>query len=182
MVPGMVRRRTQARPRGTESPGRRRVGPIIGWAVAVTALVALAVVVGRPSTESGVEAARSTPTPDATLSIAFGTGLQPGTNLASPAESRFRSGDPFAYSVTLDHPPGTDSILVQVLRLESPEPVEVQAPSDEKILPDPLTFGFQVPADRLLTAWGAGDYEMRIYVDGETAPTAIGQFTLLATP
>jgi hypothetical protein len=178
----MVRRRTQARPRGTASPGRRRVGPIIGWAVAVIALVALAIVVGRPSTESGVEAARSTPTPEAALSIVFGTGLHSGTNVASPAETRFRSGDPFAYSVTLDHPPGTDTIQVQVFRLESPAPVEVQAPSDERILPDPLTFGFQLPTDRLLTAWGPGDYEMRIYLDGLSAPTAVGRFTLLASP
>jgi hypothetical protein len=58
----------------------------------------------------------------------------------------------------------------------------VQDRALQHILPDLRTFAFQVRTEDLLAAWGAGTYEMRIYLTDAAEPLAIGQFTLLATP
>lgn len=176
----MMQRR-QARPRAAGGAGRR-LAQLAGWIAAGAVLVGLALVVGRPPSESQVEANRSSPTPIPPHPIVFGTHLDPSTNLALGVTDRFRSGDRFAYSVTLDDSPGIDTILVQVLRQESGAEVEVQPPSEQKILPEPRTFAFEVTADRLLAAWGTGSYEMRIYLAAGSPPAAEGRFTLLTGP
>jgi hypothetical protein len=154
----------------------------VSWVAAGVLLVALAFIVGRPAAESSVLG--GTPPPSATppLAIAFGNGLDPATNVAIDATQRFRSGDPFAYSVTLAAAPATDTILVEVARLAGAQRTVVQEPSVQKILPEVRTFAFKVSTDDLLAAWGAGDYEMRIFFDAAEPPFAVGHFTLIEPP
>jgi hypothetical protein len=145
-------------------------------------LVALAVIVGRPGAEGGVLG--GTPTPSATppLSINFGTALDPTTNEAVEPTQRFRPGDPFAYSVTLAAAPGADTILVEVALLNAGVRTVVQEASPQGILPEARTFAFQVRTDDLIAAWGAGDFEMRIFFDAAQPPFAVGTFTLVEAP
>jgi hypothetical protein len=164
---------------GSAAPQTRT---ILSWAAAVLLLVALAFIVGRPATETGVLG--GTPSPSATppLAIAFGTGLDPATNVAVERTDRFLAGDPFAYSVTLNAAPGTDTILVEVARVVAGVQTVVQEPSVQKIVPEAPTFAFQVLTDDLLTAWGPGDYEMRISFTAGEPPFAVGSFTLVQPP
>jgi len=173
-------RRLQAALRTGSAAPRTRT--FLSWAAAVLLLLALAFIVGRPNTESGVLG--GTPSPSATppLPIAFGTALDPATNVAVDRTDRFLAGDPFAYSVTLAAPPGTDTILVEVTRVVAGVRTVVQEPSAQKIVPEAPTFAFMVLTDDLLAAWGPGDYEMRIFFEAAGAPFAVGTFTLVQAP
>jgi hypothetical protein len=155
---------------------------VLSWSAAILLLVALAFVVGRPSTESGILAGTPSPTVTPPLPIVFGLSLDPDTNVATERTNRFRSGDPFAYSVTLPTAPATDTILVEVARVVAGVRTVVQEPSVQKILPEAPTFAFRVLTDDLLAAWGPGDYEMRIFWATAQPAFAAGTFTLIATP
>jgi hypothetical protein len=181
----MARGRSQARrlQAARRSARRSLQGPaLLGWVAAGAILIALAFVVGGPAAEQGVLGGTPSPSPSAVLPIRFGQGLHPETNRAVQRTRRFRSGDPFAYSVTLPRPPATTEIKVEVIRLEAGGRVVVQEPSLQRILPRARTFGFEVRTDDLLAAWGAGDYEMRIFLGESVEPLAIGLFTLIGTP
>jgi hypothetical protein len=165
---------------GSAAPQTRT---ILSWAAAVLLLVALAFIVGRPAGETGVLG--GTPAPSTTpppLVIVFGTALDPATNVAVDTTDHFLAGDPFAYSVTLNAAPGTDTILVEVTRVVAGVPTVVQEPSVQKIVPESPTFAFQVLTDDLLAAWGPGDYEMRIFFTAAEPPFAVGTFTLVQPP
>src|SRR5574338_788871 len=152
---------------------------LLGWTVAGIALVVLAFVVGRPAQEQGVLAGSPSATTPPPLAITFGTALDPQTNVASADTSRFRPGDPFAYSVTMAGAPGTDTIWVEIIKHGLDGDSVAQEASVQHILPDAATFAFQVRTDDLLAAWGAGDFEMRIYLDPVGRPVATGSFTLV---
>jgi hypothetical protein len=145
-------------------------------------LVALAVIVGRPGAEQEVLSSTPSPTPTPPLGIVFGTALDPDSGVAVGSTNRFRAGDPFAYSVTLDAAPGIDSILVEIDKLGIGGRDVVQEPSVQHILPSSPTFAFQVQTDDLLRAWGDGTFEMRIFRAGDADPLAVGTFVLIATP
>ena len=193
----MATRRSQARRFQTARRSTRRslraarrstatslqTNPLLGWLVAGGLLVALAFVVGGPAAEQGLLGGRSSPTPSPTaaLPIRFGLALDPDTNRAVRRVSGFRPGQTFAYSVTLAQPAATASIFVEVERV-SGQPRVVQERSIQHISPGRRTFAFTVPTDSLLTAWGGGRFEMRIFVEGATAPVAVGRFRLVAAP
>ncbi|HEX6139342.1 MAG TPA: hypothetical protein VF013_02615 [Candidatus Limnocylindria bacterium] len=152
---------------------------LLGWTVAGLALVVLAFMVGRPAQEQGVLAGSPSPTTPPPLAITFGSALDPETNVASADTTRFRPGDPFAYSVTMAAAPGTDTIWVEIIKHGLDGDGVAQEASVQHILPDVATFAFQVRTDDLLAAWGAGDFEMRIYLDPVGRPVAVGSFTLV---
>lgn len=164
---------------GSAAPQTRT---ILSWGAAVLLLVALAFIVGRPNAESGVLAGTPSPTAASPLPIVFGTALDAETNVAIDRTDRFLAGDPFAYSVTLAAPPGTDTILVEVARVVAGVRTVVQVPSVQEIVPEAPTFAVQVLTDDLLAAWGPGDYEMRIFLDAAAPPIAVGTFTLVQAP
>ena len=60
--------------------------------------------------------------------------------------------------------------------------MEVQAPSAQELAPGTRTLGVTLPAERLIDAWGAGEYRMRIYVSAGGPVVAEGDFSLVATP
>jgi hypothetical protein len=178
-------RHLQARPlvagRGPgPGPGARTW---LGWGAAAASVALVAFFVGRGGSEVGV--ASPTPSPTAPpLSVAFGTALDPVSGEAVNPTNRFRAGDPIAYSVRLAAALGVDTILVEIVRLEGDGETVVQRPSTQGIVATSriIAFTFAVPTSDLLTAWGPGDYAMRISLPGASNPFATGRFTLVATP
>jgi len=176
-------RRLQARPWADE----RRAGPgprartWLGWGAAAAAVAVVAFFVGRAGSEPGL--ATPSPSPSAPpLSVTFGTALDPVSGEAVGPTDRFRAGDEFAYSVRLAAAPGVGEILVEIVRLDGEVETVAQPPSEQGIVASSPVIAFQVHAATLLTAWGPGDYVMRIYLPEATAPFATGRFTLVETP
>jgi hypothetical protein len=181
----MARRRSHAsRLQAALRTGRvtPRARTVLSWTAAILLLGALAFVVGRPSTESGILTGTPSPTDPPPLPIMFGLSLDPATNVAAEQTTRFRAGDQFAYSVSLAAAPGRDRILVEVARVVAGVRTVVQEPSVQKILPEAPTFAFEVRTDDLLAAWGPGDYQMRIFWEAAAPPFAAGAFTLIDSP
>ena len=181
----MATRRSQAqRFQAARLSARRSLqnSTLWGWLAAGVLLVALAFVVGGPAAEQGVLGGTPSPSQPSPLPIRFGQGLDPDTNRAIHRTRRFRSGDRFAYSVTLARSAGTADILVEIRRLQESGTTVVQPRSVQHILPEVRTFAFSVRADDLLAAWGAGSYEMRIFIGNGDTPLAVGRFTLIAPP
>jgi hypothetical protein len=164
---------------------RRSLGSasLLGWLASGAVLVGLALVIGGPAAEQGVRGGSPSPSHAAALPIQFGTALDPDTNRAINRTRRFRNGDPFAYSVTLGHRANTADIYVEIARLDEDSRVVVQERALQHILPELRTFAFRVRTDDLLAAWGAGSYEMRIFLESDDEqPLATGEFTLIASP
>ncbi len=160
-----------------------RAGTWLGWGAVVAAVAAVAFIVGRAGPEPGLASPTPSPTPPP-LSVAFGTALDPVSGEAVNATERFRAGDPIAYSVRLATPPGVDAILVEIVRLDTPDGTVVQRPARQGIAAGSriIAFRFTTATSKLLTDWGPGTYEMRISLPGATAPFAKGRFTLVETP
>jgi hypothetical protein len=170
-----------ARPLGDAArwvPGRRGQ-IIIGFVAVVVVVIAIALLVGGPSEDAGTFAS-PTPSVDEAVPITFGTALDPATGAAIGETSEFGPGQTFAYSAD---PDGTipTSVYVEVIRLGPGETETVQAPVEPQAVPEgsPL-IAFEVSADALITAFGVGTFEMRIYRDPAEAPIARGRFTLVA--
>ena len=176
-----TRRSLQAARRSTRRS--LQTNPLIGWLVAGGLLVVLAFIVGGPAAEQGLLGSQSSPTPSAGvgLPIRFGLALDPDTNRAVQRARSFRAGQAFAYSVTLAQPAATADIFVEVERL-SGRPRIVQERAIQHIDPARRTFAFTVPTDDLLAAWGAGRFEMRIYLGQGGEPVATGRFRLVVEP
>jgi hypothetical protein len=155
--------------------------PLVGWLVAGALLVALAFIVGGPAAEQGLLGGRSSPTPSAPASIPirFGLAVDPESNRAIQRVGRFGAGQPFAYSVTLPAPPTTSTVFVEVERLSGPAPRIVQERTEQQIIAGRRTFALVLRTDDLLAAWGAGRFEMRIFLGQDRAPVASGRFRLV---
>lgn len=178
-------RRVQATPlvTGGRRPRGPRAGTLLGWGAAVAAVAVVAFIVGRAGPEPGLASPTPSPTPPP-LAIAFGTALDPVSGEAIHLTDRFRADDRIAYSVRLATAPGVDSILVEIVRLDSPNGTVVQHPSRQGISAGSrvIAFTFTTATGKLLADWGPGTYEMRISLAGATAPVALGRFTLVETP
>jgi hypothetical protein len=159
-----------------------QTNPLVGWLVAGGLLVALAFVVGGPAAEQGLLGDRSSPRPSASAPIAirFGLALDPDTNRAVQRVRRFAAGQTFAYSVTLPEAPTTSTIFVEVQRISGQTPRIVQERTQQQITAGRRTVSLILRTDDLLAAWGAGRFEMRIFVGQDPAPVATGRFRLVA--
>jgi len=87
-----------------------------------------------------------------------------------------------AYSVDL--PPAAESgiVFIEVVRLDgSVETVKLQP---TKTVPQIVgsVIGFRPDPAAMLTAWGPGNYLLRIYTDPAAEPVAVGRFTLVESP
>jgi hypothetical protein len=171
--------RRMARPLsgGPAGPGPR-VRVLLGWAAAAALVALIAFVVGRPSRDAGTP--ELSPSAAATLPIVFGTALDAGSGEATEVTERFAAGDLFAYSVRLADPVGRDAVKVEVLRVDGDTLTVVQAPAAQAVSADSRVIAFSVPADALLSAFGEGEFLMRIYRDAGQTPVAEGHFRLIA--
>ncbi|MEP7081758.1 MAG: hypothetical protein ABI841_02150 [Chloroflexota bacterium] len=163
------------------SPGARRIA---GWVAAVALVGGIAlgvrIVGGSGDGSPGAEGSPSAPAGDV-APITFGTALDPATGLvATPARTpRFEASDPFVYSVADVPPPST--VYVEVERMGGGPAEIVQEQSVQTLAPTSPAIAFSVPAAVLLEAFGPGEYRMRIYLAGDTAPLAEGTFVLVGS-
>ena len=114
--------------------------------------------------------------------MVFGTTLDPSTGEATGAIDRFRAGDTMAYSVEL--PPAADGgiVFIEVVRLDgSIETVKLE-PTETVPQIVGSVIGFRPDPVAMLTAWGPGNYLLRIYADPAAKPVAVGRFTLVESP
>ena len=73
-------------------------------------------------------------------------------------------------------------VYVGVVRIEGGSEETVQAPVEGQSIPNaPGPIGFTVRSDVLLDVFGAGRYEMTIYLDPAGAGVASGTFELVDT-
>jgi hypothetical protein len=158
-----------------------RMAPVLGWVAVVGVFIVVAFIVGRPGRDAGTAAATGSAGPS-TLPVIFGTAIDHDSGEATQQTSRFRSGDPFAYSVRLPAVVGQDTIYVEVLRETGEGLEQVQAPQAQKTLPERSVIAYLVTTNGLIEAFGTGDFVLRVYLDPEGPPTAAGSFTVLPAP
>jgi hypothetical protein len=161
------------------SPRARRIG---GWVAAFAIILAIAV--GVRIFGSADEGVAEPPGPSssaagaASLPIMFGTAIDSVTGEVSEASEtdRFADGDTFAYSVRPDEPPPA-TIYVEVRR--EPAGEVAQDPAAQPLPEGASVIAFSVPAANLLRDFGEGTFEMRIYLEPQGAPFAVGSFELI---
>ena len=132
--------------------------------------IGLASVVGDLPTE-----ADPTP-PSGPLPITFGRALDPDTYLVTDATSRFEPGDPFAYSVNPAVHPGVPSVYVAIVTYQAGSEVVLQPPSPQRLLPEPVSFGYETTTNDLIELFGYGRFTMKMYLDPAGPVYAQGRF------
>lgn len=165
------------------SGGPTRLGPrarvIAGWVAAAALVAAIALIVGLPGRDAGTPPPTASPSGPMSLRIVFGTALDPTSGEATQPTDRFAAGDLFAYSVHLTKPIGRDAIAVEVLRSDGDTLTVVQAPASQPVSATSRVIAYSVPAEALLTAFGEGQFVMRIYRAVGEEPFAEGRFRLV---
>jgi hypothetical protein len=184
------RRRPQAMPGSAPGPGHgamarrpdgrlpRWAAPVLGWVAVLGLLVFVAIIVGRPGRDAGTAAATGSPGPTP-LPVAFGTAIDHDSGEAAELTTRFRAGEPFAYSVRLPAAVGQTTVYVEVLRVTAEGLQQVQAPQAQQTLPDRPVIAYLVTTDGLIDAFGTGDFVLRVYLDPTADPLAAGSFTVV---
>lgn len=177
-----------ARPAGTDgwldlSP-RARTG--VGWAATVLLLVAVAAFVGFLGGDGDGVAlgpgGSGTASGSSVAPIAFGTAIDTNSGeVAIPTGSdRFVASDSFAYSARSGAAEPGGMVQVEVIRVAGGTEETVQQRAAQRLAGPRGVIAFQVPADVLFRDFGPGDYLMRIYLAGKSAPVAEGRFSLVA--
>lgn len=120
------------------------------------------------------------PTPALPGTVVFGTELDANKQVVEPVDT-FTPGMVFAHSITTTEPFGAGTIGEQIVRVNEDGTAgdEIVAAAGNQLIVDPASTmaGFAAgDAANFVRDWGAGLYEMRIYV-GETL-IARGQFRL----
>ena len=175
-------RRPDGRSRLQVSPRARWFA---GWLAAIVIIVGIAVAVRFLGGNADGPAVATSPavSPTAPASaIRFGTGLDPASHevAASAQTDRFVETDTFAYSFRPAAAPPR-AVWVEVRRGADGAGEAVQEPARHTLAEDALVIAFEVPAAALFDDFGAGPFQMRIYLEPDAPPAAVGSFELVAT-
>ena len=120
------------------------------------------------------------PTPQVgPLPITFGYALDPDTYLVTQPADQFEPGDPFAYSVNPPTHPGVPQVYISVVTFRNGEAVELQPPTPQRLLPEPVSFGYETKTADLIELFGYGRFTMRIYLDPAGPVYAQGRFEVV---
>lgn len=145
----------------------------------MTGLGLLLVVIGLASVVSGLPA-EAEPTPAAgPLPIAFGRALDPDTFLVTEATNHFEPGDPFAYSVNPAVHPGVPNVYVSIVTFRAGAEVVLQPPTAQRLLPEPVSFGYATTTNDLIELFGYGRFTMKISLDPQGVVYAQGRFEVV---
>ena len=155
---------------------------IVGAAPTATPTATATPTVAPSVAASASASAAVTPSPTPALpgTVVFGTELDGSKQVVEPVDT-FTPGMTFAHSISSTAPFGAATIGEQVVRINEDGSVgdEIVAAAGNQLPVDPaaMTDGYVAgDAANFIRDWGAGLYEMRIYV-GETL-IARGQFRL----
>lgn len=182
--------RARAMARRPDGSGRLTLSPrarwIAGWVAAIAIIGGIALFVrllgGNADGAGVVPSASASPTGGAAASIRFGTALDPATGevAADAVADRFVETDRFAYSYRPAAPPPT-TVWVEVVRGAAGDGETVQPPAQHRLADDALVIAFEVDAAALLTDFGTGPFQMRIYLVQGDPPAAVGTFELIGS-
>lgn len=159
---------------------------IAGWAAAIVIIGGIALAVrllgGNADGAAVVPTDSPDPSPGAVAPITFGTLLDPTTGevAADAVTSRFVESDRFVYSYRPAEPPPS-TVWIEVRRGTDGDGEAVQPPAIHQLAADALVIAFDVPAAALFEDFGAGPFQMRIYLAEDADPAAIGSFELVTT-
>jgi hypothetical protein len=107
------------------------------------------------------------PTPALPGTLAFGSELDGERRVVTPVET-FTPGQTFAYSVEMPGTFGADAIENEIAKLEEGGETIVLPRQAVGVDPASTTFGYVIgSAGQFLGPWGPGEYEWRVYVNGE---------------
>lgn len=137
------------------------------------------ILVGLASIVAGLPAEPSETPPAGPLPIMFGRALDPDTYLVTDPTSRFEPGDPFAYSVNPPAHPGVANVYVSVVTFRAGEEEVLQPPTAQRLLPEPLSFGYETTTNDLIVLFGYGRFTMKIYLDPAGPVYAQGRFEVV---
>ena len=109
--------------------------------------------------------------------IPIGTGLNADTREVINPTTTFVAGKGFAHSIKLNQTFAVNSVQEEITRISDGKVVQSKANGGVQVTPAAMIAGFRLrDAAPLITAWGKGDFVMRIYRGAELL--AEGQFTL----
>jgi hypothetical protein len=108
------------------------------------------------------------PTPELPGTIAFGNALDDNRRIAEPKDA-FVPGDTFAYSVEMPGTFGANAIENEIAKIGEDGSEEIVLPRQSVgVDPAATTFGYVIStAGQFLGPWGPGEFEWRVYVNGE---------------
>lgn len=182
----MTRRpRTQAVPLASAGERRRPRGPspertspgCVSRLFLATGLVLIVIGMAKVVSEMPSEPT-ATPATEP-LPITFGYALDLDTFLVTQPGNRFEHGDPFAYSVSPPVHPGVGQVYVAVTQFRAGQEVVLQAPSPQRLLPEPVIFGFETTTEDIIELFGYGHFTMKIYLDPAGSVYAQGRFEVV---
>jgi hypothetical protein len=170
-----------ARPGTRGRRATRDQGPAwtrFGWTLA-TAAGLLLTLIGLGIVVSGLPTDPSPAPPSGPLPITFGYALDPDTYLVIQPAEEFHPADPFAYSVNPPVHPGVEQVYVAVVKYQAGQEIVLQPPTPERLLPAPVSFGYQTTTADLIALFGYGWFTMRIYLDPAGPVYAQGRFEVV---
>jgi hypothetical protein len=139
----------------------------------------LLVLIGLGIVVAGLPANPSPAPPSGPLPIIFGYALDPDTYLVTGPAEEFHPADPFAYSVNPPVHPGVEQVYVAVVKYQAGQEIVLQSPTPERLLPAPVSFGYQTTTADLIQLFGYGRFTMRIYLDPAGPVYAQGRFEVV---
>jgi hypothetical protein len=120
-----------------------------------------------PTPRPSPSATPATPAPTPEPTLVFGAGLDSASQRVIAPTNVFTPGSTLAYAINLGEPFGVSQLTIQVAKISGGQETTVQPVGRWDVAPDAIAAGVQLPADRLLAAWGTGDYVLRVFRDGE---------------
>jgi hypothetical protein len=147
--------------------------PVVGGAPTPTATPSPS---AEPTAAPPSNTPKPTPSPTPALpgTIAFGSELDANRQVTSPVET-FTPPTAFAYSVSMPNGFGVSTIENEIAKVDDDGETIVLPRQGVPVDPAATSFGYVVgTAGDFLGAWGPGEFEWRVYVDGSVA--ARGRF------
>jgi hypothetical protein len=181
------RPRTQAVPQTAGSQPARRLrpsrggsdGPRIGASTIVLGVGLVLILIGLASVVTSLPN-EPEPSPAAgPLPITFGHMLDETTYLVVDPTAQFHLGDPFAYSVNPPVHPGVENVYVSVVTFRGGTEVVLQPPTAQRLLPEPVSFGYATTTNDMVQLFGFGQFTMKIYLDPAGAVYARGRYEIV---
>ena len=145
----------------------------------MTAIGLLLIVIGLGFVVSGLPTEPAPTPPTDPLPITFGSALDPDTYLVTHPTDEFGPTDHFAYSVNPPTHPGVAQVYIAVIQYQAGQEVVLQSPTAQRLLPAPVSFGYETETADLIELFGYGRFTMRIYLDPAGPVYAHGRFEVV---
>ena len=109
--------------------------------------------------------------------ITFGTGLNSDTREVTSPTTNFAAGSAFAHSIKLTQTFAVNTVQEEITRVADGKVVQTRVNGGVQVTPAATIAGYRLSdAAPLITAWGTGEFIMRVYRGVELL--AEGHFTL----